>query len=85
MLYLQTPVTVFWTLYVKVSLTVAAVVAWATHAVPVAAPLPPAAGLAARVGGAFGGGVAVAPLEALQIAHALVELQRNRRQRPNLS
>lgn len=40
-----------------------------------AAPLPPPAGLAAGVGGAFGGGVAVTPLAALQVAHALVELR----------
>lgn len=57
------------------NLTVAAAVAGATHAVPMATPLPPAAGLAAGVGGAFGGGVAVAPLAALQVAHALVELR----------
>lgn len=50
-----------------------------------ATPLPPAAGLTARVGGAFGGGVAVAALAALQVAHALVELQRTdgyRRMKP---
>lgn len=57
------------------SLTVAAAVARATHAVPMATPLPPAAGLAARVGGAFGGGVAVAALAALQVAHALIQLR----------
>lgn len=66
------------TLYVKDNLTVAAMVARATHAVSMAAPLPLATGLAAGVGGAFGGGVAVAPLTALQVAHALVELKRER-------
>lgn len=56
------------------SLTVAAAVARATHAVSMATPLPPAAGLAAWVGGAFGGGVTVAALAALQVAHALIQL-----------
>jgi len=42
-----------------------------------ATPVPPTAGLAAGVDGTFGGNVAVAPLAALQVAHALVELQRN--------
>lgn len=56
------------------NLTVAAAVARATHAVSMATPLPPAAGLAAWVGGAFGGGVAVAALAALQVAHALIQL-----------
>lgn len=59
----------------KVTLTVAAAVARATHPVPMATPLPPAAGVTARVGGALGGGVAVAPLYTLQVAHALMELQ----------
>lgn len=54
----------------------AAAAARAAHAIPVAAPLPPPAALAAGVGGAFGGGVAVTPLLALQVAHALVELHR---------
>lgn len=56
------------------ALTAVAAVSRATHPVPVATPLPPAAGLAAGVGGAFGGGVAVAALAALQVTHALVEL-----------
>lgn len=54
----------------------AAAAARAAHAIPVAAPVPPPAGLAAGVGGAFRGCVAVAPLAALQVAHALVELRR---------
>lgn len=62
-------------MYVKANLTVAAAVARATHAVPMATSLPPAAGLAAGVCWAFGGGVAVAALAALQVAHALVQLE----------
>lgn len=64
---------------VKANLTVAAAVARATHAVPMATPLSPAAGLAAGVCWAFGGGVAVAPLTALQVAHALVQLEEDAR------
>lgn len=56
----------------------AAAGARAAHAIPVATPLLPPTGLAARVGGAFGGGVAVAPLAALQVAHALVQLLQER-------
>lgn len=62
-------------LYVKDNLTVATAVAGTTHAISMATPFSPAAGLAAGVGGAFGGGVAVAPLAALQVAHTLIELQ----------
>lgn len=60
-------------------LTVDAVVVMATHAVSQATLAAPAAGPAAGVGGAFGREVAVASLRALQVAHALVELQENAR------
>lgn len=66
------------TIILKAGLTAAAVVAGATHAIPEAAPAPPAAGEAARVGGAFGRDVAVVSHDALQVAHALVELHRNK-------
>lgn len=69
--------------FLQGSLTVAAAAARAAHAIPVTTPFPLAAGLAAWVGRAFGWRVAVAPLAALQVAHALVELQRDRRQRLN--
>lgn len=65
------------TFILKAGLTVAAAVAGATHAIPEAAPAPPAAGEAAGVGGAFGRDVAVVSHDALQVAHALVELHRN--------
>lgn len=57
-------------------LTVAAAVGGAAHRVPEAVLLPLPAGHAAGEGGASGGSLAVVPLSALQVAHALVDLWR---------